>query len=661
MVKIKDTWKVLRNLSNRQFMLFLLSGAIFIFPFILDLKIPLIQKDFIDFSLKNRVLEINLLLLFAGMMILKQILSLFSYYLINRFSINAERELLDHYSDKLLKTNNQKIAQLGSAAFIDALMFDIRGLIHNTMSLSNFELLYSIIQVIFALFILWQINPLISMLCLPYLFFTLIMGMITSRRTSRIFEENRINNGEFYSEIADQLTNNQLIKENNAFITANRLIMEKYKTMSIGLLRSMDWNTFPQMFNALLKSLFFIGMLIIGIDSIIKGRMSYGDLLAVISYYWMLILPADEIVNTFQRFKFNEIYVKRLIGYEKESCYHTDIKEFRSVKNYLRIRFENLTYRYKVDDPLYELDFTLDKGMTGIVGLSGEGKSTLLKLIQRSIVPDSGRVLLDETPISEIPYQIYLSRFNILQQDVLILNKDLQFNLLLGRQLISDIQQEDQKQRIKKDIVFLYQEYRQFYRKRNIKKINQLYKKYQCMMECSGLIYKREDLQRSFNSCTYSDSLEVEPDINILTDRIFNQQYCLLSRYHDILNQTGLGKLQDRPLGIGGTFISGGEKQKIGLARFLLKEDFDFVILDEPFTGLDSIAVHENSRLLTEKIKNYTGLIISHNFSILRSFTDHFIVINQNRIESVGYHDDLIGGDNLYNQLYERFYLNHER
>ena len=63
------------------------------------------------------------------------------------------------------------------------------------------------------------------------------------------------------------------------------------------------------------------------------------------------------------------------------------------------ISFEHVHFRYKVDGPeiLHDLNLMIPAGQViGIVGPSGSGKSTFAKLAQRSLSPESGRILVDE-------------------------------------------------------------------------------------------------------------------------------------------------------------------------------------------------------------------------------------------------------------------------
>lgn len=93
-----------------------------------------------------------------------------------------------------------------------------------------------------------------------------------------------------------------------------------------------------------------------------------------------------------------------------------------------------------------------------------------------------------------------------------------------------------------------------------------------------------------------------------------------------------------------GVEISGGEAQKIALARALYK-DAPFIILDEPTAALDPIAEFEIYSKFNEIVENKTAIYISHRLSSCR-FCNDIAVFDQGQIVQRGNHDRLIGDEN---------------
>ncbi len=89
-----------------------------------------------------------------------------------------------------------------------------------------------------------------------------------------------------------------------------------------------------------------------------------------------------------------------------------------------------------------------------------------------------------------------------------------------------------------------------------------------------------------------------------------------------------------------GVEISGGEAQKIAIARALYK-DAPFIILDEPTAALDPIAEFEIYKNFNEIVGNKTAIYISHRLSSCR-FCDDIVVFNEGRLIQRGSHDTLV-------------------
>lgn len=122
-------------------------------------------------------------------------------------------------------------------------------------------------------------------------------------------------------------------------------------------------------------------------------------------------------------------------------------------------------------------------------------------------------------------------------------------------------------------------------------------------------------------------------------------------RIVQLVRQTGLEDILEKfPQGLesilfkyfdeNGVEPSGGEQQKIALARALYK-DAPVVILDEPTSALDPIAEYEIYKHFNELIEKKTALYISHRLSSCR-FCNHIAVFSDGRIAEYGTHDELM-------------------
>ncbi len=97
--------------------------------------------------------------------------------------------------------------------------------------------------------------------------------------------------------------------------------------------------------------------------------------------------------------------------------------------------------------------------------------------------------------------------------------------------------------------------------------------------------------------------------------------------------------------------LSGGEKQRVALARLLLKAP-RVVVLDEATAHLDAESEHLVQRALDETMASRTSLVIAHRLSTIRN-ADQILVVDAGRVVQSGTHASLLASGGLYRDLYE--------
>jgi ATP-binding cassette, subfamily B, bacterial len=114
----------------------------------------------------------------------------------------------------------------------------------------------------------------------------------------------------------------------------------------------------------------------------------------------------------------------------------------------------------------------------------------------------------------------------------------------------------------------------------------------------------------------------------------------------------------DTVIGERGYRLSGGEKQRVALARLMLKAP-DIVVLDEATAHLDSESEAAVQRALRETLSGRTSLVIAHRLSTVRE-ADELLVIDHGRVVERGTHASLLAENGLYAELYRTQFADQE-
>ena len=295
-----------------------------------------------------------------------------------------------------------------------------------------------------------------------------------------------------------------------------------------------------------------------------------------------------------------------------------------------KIEFRNVSFHYPENDSmvLKNINATIKQGdHISVVGLNGAGKTTFIKLLCRLYDPTDGCILIDGVDIREYDYEEYVKLISVVFQDFQIYAFTVLENIMLSdtKPIVCS---QKQMERITES--FSWKERRKF------------------EMELSSVT---------------SSSLDTLSDLTVLQDNKETadvEKYQILSK---VMKQVGLEDMINRlTYGVNtfvsqhyeeeGVELSGGQKQKIAIARALYKNT-PIVILDEPTAALDPIAEYEIYKQFNSLVENRTAIYISHRLSSCQ-FSDIIYVFEQGSIKEVGTHKELVNRpDGLYAKMFQ--------
>ena len=104
-------------------------------------------------------------------------------------------------------------------------------------------------------------------------------------------------------------------------------------------------------------------------------------------------------------------------------------------------------------------------------------------------------------------------------------------------------------------------------------------------------------------------------------------------------------------LGQGGVNVSGGQKQRLCIARALLKNP-KVLILDDSTSAVDTATEAKIRSQLAEKLPNMTKIIIAQRISSVRH-ADQILILEDGRLCGMGTHEELLASNGIYQEIYE--------
>lgn len=258
------------------------------------------------------------------------------------------------------------------------------------------------------------------------------------------------------------------------------------------------------------------------------------------------------------------------------------------------LEIENLRFSYKDKELFNNLEARIfDNEHIGIVGANGAGKTTLMNLLAGKLIPDSGKIMWDNT-----------KTFSYLDQHL---------------EVKSDITIEE----------YLYSVYKDMFDKEDA--MNALY----TSLETADVSQYDKILNKAYNIQEFLEQ---------------NGFYEIKSRIGNVINGLGINIEKNRKL----KELSSGQRAKVFLGKMLLEEK-DVLMLDEPTNFLDIQHVEWLSKFLVN-YKN-TFLVISHNFEFLNSCCNVILALENKKLTKYkGNYDAYVKARDMNMETYQKEY-----
>ena len=256
------------------------------------------------------------------------------------------------------------------------------------------------------------------------------------------------------------------IAENQSFLVETLHGMEMIKTGAIEPQQQRAWEkrlseyakcsfnstTLSNLINqsqGLISKMLTVVLLFIGAKLVLAGELSVGQLIAFNMLTSRVIAPIQRLAQIWQEFTSARVSIKRvadILDMPTEPVMLMGKTELPALVG--NVEFSDVSFRYGQNgqeeggqDALKNMSFTVSEGeVIGIVGSTGSGKTTLVKLLQRLYVPTAGKVTIDGMNLTSMDGAWLRKQIGVVAQDFVLFNRSIKDNITLGDLSISDEQ-----------------------------------------------------------------------------------------------------------------------------------------------------------------------------------------------------------------------------
>ncbi len=395
-------------------------------------------------------------------------------------------------------------------------------------------------------------------------------------------------------------------------------LVERYRTLSNKFYEENKWLTIRKSIVATALSvvglLGYYGAYVIIILRAVSGAITLGSLTFLAASFMRSRDIIQRLLSAAGEIYSQSLYLKDLFDFFETKPTISSPAGAPKVPRPLRqgFVFENVGFRYPESEnwALRGVSLTLRPGeRLALVGGNGAGKTTLVKLLARLYDPTEGRILLDGRDLRDYDLESLRHNVGVIFQD--FYRYDLRFDENIGVGEIEEVR-----------------EYIDSPTASNGKATTAFSGNAAPTASAEQTIDGHGDQTPSLIISAAEKSLAVT-----LLDRMPEKYKQLLGRRFE-----------------GGVDLSGGEWQKVALARAYMR-NAQLLILDEPTASLDARAEYEVFRRFAGLMENRMAVIISHRFSTVR-MADRIVVLDEGRTVEEGSHDELVRGGGLYAELF---------
>lgn len=304
-----------------------------------------------------------------------------------------------------------------------------------TMNQSLMQVVTSVITVVGVFIMMLYINFMMTIAALIVMPLTMLVLSIIIKKSQVFFKQQQEYLGDINGKIEETFSGQNIVRgyngerfEINEFDAINRKLYDtgwKSQFLSSIMMPVMNF----------VGNLGYVIVSILGGYMAINGKISVGDIQAFIQYMWMFTQPLNQLAQIMNLLQSTAAAADRIFEFLDEE--EIDLSDKLPLEGPVQgnINFDHVRFGYNNDNIIIK-DFSLDikaGQKVAIVGPTGAGKTTIVKLLMRFYKLNSGKISIDGIDIESLDLESYRKNFAMVLQDTWLFSGTIMENLKYGR------------------------------------------------------------------------------------------------------------------------------------------------------------------------------------------------------------------------------------
>lgn len=411
---------------------------------IMDLLLPWILAYIIDNVIARE--RVSLILYWGGLMLLCSGLAVVTNIIANRMASVVARDTTERIRhdlfSKIMYLSTDLVDQCTVPSLISRMTSDTYN-IHRMVGVMQRIGVRAPILLIGGLLVTLTLDPVLTLVLVAVLIFIVLITYIVSSKGIPLFNDVQESTDDMIRVLRENITGVRVIK------ALSKSDHEKARFDKVNSKVVHDENKANAVLNVINPSMNFllqaglVGVIIVGAYRVNSGVSEVGKIVAFLTYFTIILNAMLSITRIFTVYSKAAASAKRIEEILILESTDKIIEDTFDVNSPYHISFENVSFSYnKRANDVTGISFDLRKGETlGILGPTGSGKSTVIKLLMRFYDADSGVIRVKGKDIRSYDIKELRDMFGVVFQNDALFRDSIQENISLGRNIsIEDIE-----------------------------------------------------------------------------------------------------------------------------------------------------------------------------------------------------------------------------